>query len=111
MPVVKVEYEKDKVGEDDIQKLVNALQKITKEATGYDEEENSIFASANQVTANASPVEIYISATFEDSSSEDLENMVNKAAEEVIKFKKENNIDVPMNVSIVKMNWKFKIGV
>lgn len=111
MPVVKVDYEKNQISESDIKKLVESLQEITEYVTGYEAKENSIFASANQISANATPVEIYIQATFADATSEDLQSMLDRAGERIAGFKKENNIKVPINVSVVKMNWKFKIGI
>lgn len=111
MPVVKVDYEKNKISDSAIRNLVDALQEITAYATGYEAKENSVFASANEITANAGPVEIYIQATFADATPEDLEAMLDRAAVKITAFKKENNISVPINVSVVKMNWKFKLGI
>ena len=111
MPIVRIDYEKEHVSEDNVRKLVQAIQISAADVTGYDPEEISVFASANQITANAAPLEIYIYATFPDVSEDDMESMLEKLSFLILDFKKENDIKIPFNLSVVKMNWKFKIAV
>ncbi len=111
MPIVRIDYEKSIISQDEIKKVAVATQEFTAKVTKYELKDISVFASENQVTINAAPVEIYVYATFSDSSEEDLELMLRDLKDLIIPFKLENNIITPFNLSIVKMNWKFQLEV
>lgn len=111
MPIVRIDYEKSKLSREVIQKVAEAIQGFAAEATGYTPAEISVFASENQITINAAPIEIYVYATFPEASGEDMEAMLIKLRDMVIPFKAQNNITTPFNLSIVKMNWKFQLEV
>jgi hypothetical protein len=111
MPIVRIDYERNQFSEDEIQKIADAVQLFAAEATEYDPKEISVFASANQITINAAPIEIYIYATFPAASENDMETMLEKLAISILNFKKENNIETLINLSVVKMNWKFRLEV
>ena len=111
MPIVRIDYEKDRLSQEDAQKTAEAIQGFAAEVTGYEPKDISVFASANQITVNAAPVEIYIYATFPTTSELDMEQMLEKLSVLVMKFKRENSIVVPFNLSVAKMHWKFKLEV
>lgn len=111
MPIVKIDYDKEKLSQEQIRSIVNRLQSAVADVTGYDPKEISVFAYENQITANAAPLEIYIYATFPDVTSEKMESMLNRLADLLAPFKKEQDINVPFNISVAKMNWKFKLEV
>jgi len=111
MPIVRIDYEKDHLSQEGVQKTAEAIQGFTAEITGYEPKDISVFASANQITVNAAPVEIYIYATFPTTSESDMEQMLEKLSVLVTNFKHENSINTPFNLSVVKMNWKFKLEV
>ncbi|MEK7638793.1 MAG: hypothetical protein AAB388_01390 [Patescibacteria group bacterium] len=111
MPIVRIDYEKSKLSQEEIQKVAAAIQKFAAEATGYTPAEVSVFASPNQVTVNAAPIEIYVYATFSEVSEQDMERILAKLRDQIVPFKQHNNITVPFNISVVKMNWKFELEV
>lgn len=111
MPIVRIDYEKSKISTEEIRKVAEAIQKFAATATGYEPKEISVFASENQVTINAAPIEIYVYATFPNTTEQDLESMLLKLKDLVVPFKEQNNIEIPFNLSIVKMNWKFQLEV
>lgn len=111
MTIVRIDYEKAKLSKEEIQKVAQAVQGFAAQATGYTPAEISVFASENQVTVNAAPIEIYIYATFPEASESDMEAMLAKLRELIIPFKEQNNITVPFNLSVAKMNWKFHLEV
>ncbi len=111
MPIVRIDYEKTKLSQEEIKRVAEAIQGFAAEATGYTPAEISVFASENQVTVNAAPIEIYVYATFPDASEKDMEAMLTKLRELIIPFKEQNNIMIPFNLSVAKMNWKFQLEV
>jgi hypothetical protein len=111
MPIVRIDYEKEKLSSDQMRIVASKLQELAAQVTGYKPADISVFASENQITVNAAPIEIYIYADFPDESEEKMEAMLKEFADLVVPFKKEQGIDVPFNLSIAKMNWKFKLEV
>jgi hypothetical protein len=111
MPIVKIDYEKSRISTEEVKKVAEAIQKFTAQVTGYDNADISVFAAENQITINAAPIEIYIYANFPTATDTDLETMLKKLRELVIPFKQENNIDIPFNLSVAKMQWKFELEV
>jgi hypothetical protein len=111
MPIVRIDYEKNKLSKEEIQKISEAIQGFAAEATGYEPKDISVFASENQITVNAAPIEVYIYATFPTASEQDMESMLAKLKGLIVSFKAENNINVPFNLSVAKMNWKFQLEV
>ncbi len=111
MPIVRIDFEKNIISQDEIKMVAVAIQEFTAKVTKYDLKDISVFASENQVTINAAPVEIYVYATFERASDEDLELMLKEIRDLIVPFKLKNNIKTLFNLSIVKMNWKFELEV
>jgi len=111
MPIVKIDYEKTKLSNDEVKKVAEAIQGFTAQITGYDNSDISVFASENHITVNAAPIEIYIYANFPSATDADLETMLKKLRELVVPFKEQNNIDIPFNLSVAKMQWKFELEV
>lgn len=111
MPIVRIDYEKEKLSQEQMRTVATKLQGLVAQVTGYGPGDISVFASENQITVNAAPVEIYIYANFPDVTEEKMESILKELADLVVPFKKEQGIEVPFNLSIVKMNWKFKLEV
>ncbi len=111
MPIVRIDYEKDRVSDELVSKIAEKIQVLSAEVTGYELKDISVFASKNQITVNAAPIEVYIYATFNNLTESDMKAMLEKLSPLVKGFKKENNIDIPFNLSVVKMNWHFNLEV
>lgn len=106
-----MDYEKQKLSEEQVRIVADRLQGFAAQVTGYEPAEISVFAYENQITVNAAPIEVYIQATFPGVMEEKMEAMLKELADLVIPLKQEQNIIVPFNLSIVKMDWKFKLEV
>lgn len=111
MPIVRIDYEKTKLSGEQIQKIAEAIQGFAAQATGYTPAEISVFASENQITINAAPIEVYVYATFSTASEQDMEAILIKLRDLIIPFKEQNGITVPFNLSVAKMDWKFQLEV
>ncbi len=111
MPIVRIEYKKEDFSKDTMQLIATKLQEFSAEVTGYEPKDISVFATENQITVNAAPIEIYIYATFPEVTEGDMEHMLEALKELISHFKKEAGILTPFNLSVVKMNWKFQLEV
>lgn len=111
MPIVRIDYEKERLSQDQMRIVASKIQELAAQVTGYEPKDISVFASENQITINAAPIEIYIYANFPNVTEEKMELILKELADLVVPFKKEQGIEVPFNLSIVKMNWKFQLEV
>lgn len=111
MPIVKIEYEKTRVSEEEMQTVATALHGFVAEVTGYEPKDISVFASPNHFSVNAAPLEVYIYGNFPDATESSMEATLEKLAALIAPFKIERGITTPLNLSIAKMNWKFKLEV
>ena len=56
MPIVRIDYEKSKISQEEIRKIAEAIQNFAAQATKYEPKEISVFASENQIAINAAPI-------------------------------------------------------
>lgn len=110
-PVVKIDYDSGKFSEDFIKALATELHTVVSEASGLPLDDVSVFASQNQITVNAAPMEIYVNAGSGAIPNHDKEKMLGIISEAVKAFKKAKDISIPVNISIVEMTWKVGVGV
>jgi len=111
MPVVKIDYDSQKFSKDFVQSLATELHSVVSKASNLPLDDVSVFASENQITVNAAPMEIYVNAGSGAIPNQDKETMLKTISEAVQRFKQEKNIDIPVNISIIEMSWKVGIGV
>lgn len=111
MPVIKIDYDDKQWNKETILKLACELQHIMAEASKLELDRVSIFASANHITINAAPMEIYIQAGAPSIPRGDMQKMLNIIAERLKDYKKANDIKIPINLSLVRMDWKYKLCI
>ncbi|TSC77435.1 MAG: hypothetical protein G01um101429_1067 [Parcubacteria group bacterium Gr01-1014_29] len=111
MPVIKIDYDNKKFNEVTVAKLVKELQHVTAGASQLGIEDVSVYANANEIAVNAAPMEVYIQVGSASIPGGDMEKMLDTIAQRLRKFKDSNNISIPINISVVQMTWKFKLGI
>lgn len=111
MPVVKIDYSSEKFDTQVVQALASELCPVIAEASGLPLEDVSVFASANQITVNAAPMEIYVQVGSAFIPDGDKSKMLQTISDAVKKFKELKNINIPINISIVEMLWKVGVGI
>src|SRR3989344_3460744 len=111
MPVVKIDYDSQKFSKDFVQLLATELHSVVSKASNLPPDDVSVFANENQITINAAPMEIYVNAGSGSIPNQDKETMLKIISETVRDFKREQNVTVPANISIVEMLWKVEVGI
>ncbi len=111
MPIVRIDYNKEVFSDEKMQSIAETIQVLSAQVTGYDTSDISVFASPNCITVNAAPIEVYIYATFPHETGECMEKMLEELKGLIIRYKEENDIATPFNLSVVKMDWKFQLEV
>ncbi len=111
MPIIKIEYDSTSFNEQSIRDLGVELQNTVGDASTRERKDVSVFAYANQITVNAAPMEIFVELSAAAIPDGDKRKMLDTVVKTVRRFKLSHKIDAAINVSVVQMDWEFRIGV
>ena len=107
MPMIKIQYDNEKVDKDDALQVSKAIQQIVSEVTGI--EDVFVYTNSAEINVKVAPIEIFV-----EMSAHKIENegkLIADIKSELSKWKKENNFPHPINLSLIPMNWKIEIEI
>lgn len=107
MPVVTIEFDKQVVSTDDVQKLADASHEIVSRITEI--EDVPVYANSSDIIAKIGPIEIFV--RLSDHKIKDLDKLTADLTQGFSDWKKEQNFTHPINMSVIPMNWKIVIGI
>lgn len=107
MPMITVKFDSKKVDDSKIIELSNALQKIVSEATNI--KDVFVYADSPRITVAIAPIEVFIEMSA--SKIENVETLFSEIKEKLVIWKKEYQFEVPVNLTIIPMNWKFEVNI
>ena len=107
MPLIKIEFDNQKIEENEIKVLSQAIQKIVSEATGI--EDVFVYANSAQIKVKIAPIEIFVEMSAHKIGDPDklLEEIKMKLSE----WKQANNFRYPIHPPGIAMQWKIEIGI
>lgn len=107
MPMINIEFDQNKVSDQDVKFLSEAVQKIVSETTEI--EDVFVYANASRITYKIAPIEIWVRmSAWKIKSLDELTEIVKT---KLSSWKKENNFKHPINLTLIPMNWKVEIDV
>ena len=105
--MVTIKFDDTKVQDDKILELSKAIQKIVSVATGI--EDVFVYADSPKIKVNIAPIEIFIELSASITEHKiDLSTIIR---EEIVRYKKDNDFEYPINLTLIPMNWKFEVGI
>jgi len=107
MPIVKIQYDNQKLKKENLDELVVVAQKIISNATKI--KEVFVYVNSAEITYLADPIEIFVEMSA--SKIEDLDILFKEISDNLKLWKKESNFNIPINLTIIPMNWKLEIGI
>ena len=107
MPLIRIDYDDDKVTKEDIERLSVAIQKIIIKET--DIKEVFVYANTAQIKIGIDPIEIFIEMSAH--IAEGKPDLMKSTKEALKDWKKENNFSFPINMTIIPMDWQLEIGI
>ena len=107
MPIIRIDYDNDKLREKEILDLSNAVQKIVSEITGI--EDVFVYGNSPQIKVKISPIEIFVEMSAP--KIKDLDKLTADIKNRIIEWKKGTNFTHPINLTIIPMSWKIEIGI
>ncbi len=107
MPMINIKYDDKKVKDEEIIFLSEAVQKIVKETTEI--EDVFVYADSPKIKVDVAPIEVFVEMSrsivlAKEKLSEDIKNKISV-------WKKENNFNHPVNLTLIPMDWKFEVGI
>ncbi len=107
MPIIRIEFDDEKVHKDAINQLAQAIQKIVAQATNI--EEVSVYANSAQIKVQVAPIEVFIEMSAHVIN--DLDVLFESITSDIRKRKNGNSFEYPITLTIIPMKRKFEVGI
>lgn len=107
MPIIRIQYDNNKIKKDALDNLIISIQKIVSDATKI--KEVFVYVNSAEVTYLADPIEIFVEMSAH--KIENLDILFKEVSDNLKAWKKETGFTTPINLTIIPMNWKLEIGI
>ena len=107
MPVIRIDFDDEKVQQKDIVALSNAIQKIVSQETRIDDV--FVYANSAQIKIKVAPIEIFIQCSAHKIKNVDL--LVKRIRSGLSSWKKKQKFPHFINMTFIPMEWKIELGI
>ena len=107
MPIIRIDFDNDKVSEGEITVLSDAVQKIVSEATGI--EDVFVYGNSPQIKLKIAPIEIFVEVSAHKVT--DADTLIADIKSRLSDWKKESGFQHSINLTLIPMQWKIEIGI
>jgi hypothetical protein len=107
MPIIRIDFDDQKVKKEDIVLLSEAAQKIVSEITSI--EDVFVYADSPQIKLKVAPIELFVEMSAH--KIEDADKLVANIKSRLVQWKQESNFAHPINFTLIPMQWKIEIGI
>jgi len=107
MPVIRIDYDDEKVEKKEVTVLSAAIQKIVSDATNI--EDVFVYANSSQIKIKIAPIEIFIQMSAHKIKDEGA--LVGEIKSQLSHWKKKSEFKHPINLTFIPMKWKIEIGI
>lgn len=107
MPLIRIEYDSAELNKEAVKQLSEAVRNIVSEVTGI--KDVFVYANVSQITVQIAPVEIFVEMTA--SKIEDKSILAEAIKTKLTKWKEVNGFAVPINLTLIPMDWVVEVGI
>lgn len=107
MPVVRVDFDQDKVSIEEIKQLVKGLHDVVSSTT--DIEDVPVYANSAQVSYAIAPVEVFIELS--DHKVKDAAVLTAMLKSNIVTWTRENSFKHLINMTFIPMKWNIEIEI
>lgn len=107
MPMINIKYDCDKVNDDEIITLSKAVQKIVSDATKI--KEVFVYADSPKIRIDVAPIEVFVEMSA--SKVGDREQLFQEIKNQLSDWKKANNFNNPITITLTPMDWRFEVDI
>ncbi len=107
MPMINIKYDSSKVKDEEIILLSKAVQKIVQDVTKIPEV--FVYADSPKIRIDVSPIEIFVEMSV--SIVTDREQIFQAIKTQLSDWKKSNNFNTPITITLIPMDWVFDVDI
>ena len=107
MPIIRIDYNNEKINKDSMVFLCNALQEIVSKITKI--KDVFVYANSSEIKIKIAPIEVFIEMSAH--KIENIDNLLKEIKDKIKNWKNNNNFEYKINLTIIPMNWKMEIGI
>jgi hypothetical protein len=107
MPIIRIDFDNEKVSNTEIVSLSKSIQKIVSTATNI--EDVFVYANSSQIKINIAPLEIFIEMSTEKISN--IDELMETIKSNLSQWKKEERFTQPINLTLIPMKWKIETNI
>jgi MEKHLA domain len=107
MPIIRIDFDNEKVSEQEMRTLSVAAQKIVSEITQI--EDVFVYANSSRIKLKITPIEVFVEMSAHKIADPDKLIADIKAA--LAKWKQDSGFSQLINLTLIPMNWKIEIGI
>ena len=105
--MINIKFDDQKVKDDEVVSLGNAIIKIVQDATKIPEV--FVYADSPRIKIGVAPIEIFVEMSA--SKVADKEALFQAIKEPLSKWRKENNFSHPITITLTPVDWKFDVDI
>ena len=105
--MITIKYDDQKVMDDKIVELSHAVQKIVIEATKIPEV--FVYADSPKIKIDVAPIEIFVEMSAHKVSNK--QELFTEIKEKLSSWKKENNFNYPITITLTPVDWVFEVDI
>jgi lysyl-tRNA synthetase class I len=107
MPIVRIDFDKEKVSAIDAEALSQAIQAIVADVTKI--KDVIVYANDAQIKVKAWPVEIFVQMSEQKIVNED--ELFETLKSRIVSWKQESGFSHPINLTFIPMKWRIEVGL
>ena len=107
MPIIRIDFDSQKLSDLDIKNLSKATQKIVSEETGI--EDVFVYANSPKFSYKIAPAEVFIEMSAH--KIVDADELMGRIKTRLSDWKKQNVFPQSINLTLIPMNWKVEIDI
>ncbi|MDO8659880.1 MAG: hypothetical protein Q7K54_04765, partial [Candidatus Parcubacteria bacterium] len=104
MPTIRIDYDDEKLEDKEVLLLSGAVQKIVSSITGI--EDTFVYAGSPHIKIKVAPIEVFVQISA--IKVPDRDSLFNNIKNQLSDWKKSNNFNYPINLTLMPMDWKFE---
>lgn len=105
--MIRVKYDDQKISDQEIITLSNAIIKIVQDTTEIPEV--FVYGDSPRIKIGVAPIEIFIEMSASKINDKDL--LFENIKEKLLSWKQENKFTYPINITLIPMDWKFDVNI
>ena len=107
MPMINIKFDDQKVNDQEVVALSNAIIKIVQDATKIPEV--FVYADSPRIKIGVAPIEIFVEMSA--SKVPDKETLFQAIKEPLSRWKRENNFKHSITITLTPVDWKFDVDI